>query len=88
MAWKIKCYISKSKLIICEYNAYYFSEIAFIDFTLHEIKQGIVFLGTPGIYIYIEGFFLVVFRRVYTKPGKQKILLDRGWDSNPRPSHF
>ena len=32
--------------------------------------------------------FWVVFRRVYTKPGKQKILLDRGWDSNPRPSHF
>ena len=31
--------------------------------------------------------FLVVFRRVYTKPGKQKILLDRGWDSNPRPSY-
>ncbi len=25
---------------------------------------------------------------MYTKPGKQKILLDRGWDSNPRPSHF
>ena len=32
--------------------------------------------------------FRVVFRRVYAKPGKQKILLDRGWDSNPRPSHF
>ena len=32
--------------------------------------------------------FLVVFRRVYTKPGKQKIILDRGWDSNPRPSYF
>ncbi len=25
---------------------------------------------------------------MYTKPGKQKILLDRGWDSNPRPSHY
>ena len=25
---------------------------------------------------------------MYTKPGKQKILLDRGWDSNPRPSYF
>ena len=45
---EIKCYLSKSKLIICEYNAFYFSEIAFIGFTLHEIKQGIVFLGTPG----------------------------------------
>jgi hypothetical protein len=49
IAWKTKCYISKSKLILCEYNAFYYSEIAFIDFTLHEIKQGIVFLGTPGI---------------------------------------
>ncbi len=45
----IKCYISKSKLILREYNAFYFSEIAFIGFTLHEIKQGIVFWGTPGI---------------------------------------
>ena len=42
-------FISKSKLILCEYNAFYYSEIAFIDFTLHEIKQGIVFFGTPGI---------------------------------------
>ncbi len=25
---------------------------------------------------------------MYTKPGKQKIPLDRGWDSNPRPSHY
>ncbi len=25
---------------------------------------------------------------MYTKPGKQKILLHRGWDSNPRPSHY
>ncbi len=25
---------------------------------------------------------------MYTKPGKQKILLDRGWDSNPRPLHY
>ena len=48
IARKIKCYISKSKLILCEYNAFYFSEIAFIGFTLHEIKQGIVFFGTPG----------------------------------------
>jgi hypothetical protein len=45
---KCKCYISKSKLILCEYNAFYFSEIAVIGFTVHEIKQGIVFLGTPG----------------------------------------
>jgi hypothetical protein len=50
MARKCKCYISKSKLILCEYNAFYFSEIAVIGFTVHEIKQGIVFFGTPGIY--------------------------------------
>jgi hypothetical protein len=31
------------------YNGFYYSEIAFIGFTLHEIKQGIVFFGTPGI---------------------------------------
>ncbi len=40
---------SKSKLILREYNAFYFSEIAFIGFILHEIKQGIVLFGTPGI---------------------------------------
>ena len=38
IAQKIKCYISKSKLILCKYNAFYFSEIAFIDFTLHEFN--------------------------------------------------
>ena len=37
--------------MLCEWNAFYFSEIAFIDFTLHEIKQCIVFFGTPGICI-------------------------------------
>ena len=42
--------LSKSKLILCEWNAFYFSEIAFIDFTLHEIKQCIVFLGNPVFY--------------------------------------
>ena len=39
IARKIKCYISKSKLILCEYTAFYFSEIAFTGFTLHEIKR-------------------------------------------------
>ena len=48
IARKIKCCISKSKLIICEYNGFYFSKIAFIGFTLHEIKEGIVFFETPG----------------------------------------
>jgi hypothetical protein len=48
MARRCKCFISKSKLILCEYNAFYFSEIAVIGFTVHEIKQGIVFFGTPG----------------------------------------
>ena len=51
IAQKIKCYILKSKLIICEYNGFYFSELTFIGFTLHEIKEGIVFFGTPGIYL-------------------------------------
>jgi hypothetical protein len=34
------CYISKSKLILREYNAFCFSAIAFRGFTLYEIKQG------------------------------------------------
>ena len=46
----MNCDILKSKLIVCEWNAFYFTEIAFIGFTLHEIKQCIVFFGTPGIY--------------------------------------
>ena len=41
------CDILKSKLILCEWNAFYFIEIAFIGFTLHEVKQCIVFLGHP-----------------------------------------
>ena len=44
----MNCDILKSKLILCEWNAFYFIEIAFIGFTLDEIKQCIVFLGTPG----------------------------------------
>ena len=44
----MNCDILKSKLIFCEWNALYFIEIAFIGFTLHEIKQCIVFFGTPG----------------------------------------
>ncbi len=50
-------------LILCEYNAFYFSEIAFIGFTLHEIKQGIVFFGTPGI-CYKVYKFLVEFQNL------------------------
>ena len=49
IAWIINCDILKSKFIICESNA--FIEIAFIGFTLHEIKQCIVFFGTPSTYI-------------------------------------
>ena len=49
MAWKMNCDILKSKLIVCEWNAFYFIEIAFIGFTFDEIKQCIVFFGTPGI---------------------------------------
>jgi hypothetical protein len=48
MARKCKRYISKYKLILCEYNAFYLSEIAVIGFTVREIKRGIVFWGTPG----------------------------------------
>ena len=45
----MNCDILKSKLILCEWNAFCFVETAFICFTLHEIKQCIVFFGTPGI---------------------------------------
>ena len=45
--------ILKSKLILCEWNAFYFIEIAFIGFTLDEIKQCIVFFGTPGIILQV-----------------------------------
>ena len=48
IAWKMNCDILKSKLIVCEWNAFYFIEIAFIGFTFDEIKQCIVFFGTPG----------------------------------------
>ena len=58
IARKIECYISKSKLILCKWNAFYFSEIVFIDFTSHEIKQCIVFFATPGI-LYINEIVLV-----------------------------
>ena len=51
-----RVYISKSKLTLCEWNAFYFSEIAFIDFTSHEIKQCIVFFGTPGTLTLIKSF--------------------------------
>ena len=36
---KFKCYISKSKLVLSKCNDLYFIAIAFIAFTLHEIKQ-------------------------------------------------
>ena len=45
----MNCDILKSKLIVCEWNDFYFIEIAFIGFTFDEIKQCIVFFGTPGI---------------------------------------
>ena len=34
----MNCDILKSKLILCEWNTFYFIEIAFIRFTLDEIK--------------------------------------------------
>ena len=48
IAWKINCDLLKSKLNLCEWNAFYFNELAFIGFTLHEIKQCIAFFGTPS----------------------------------------
>ena len=48
IAWKMNCDLLKSKFIVCESNAFYFIEMAFIGFRLHEIKQSIVFFGTPG----------------------------------------
>ena len=58
IAWKINWDILKSKLILCEWNAFYFMEIAFIDFMLHEIKQCIVFFGTPGSITFKFAFWL------------------------------
>ena len=43
IACKFTCYISKSKLVLYECNDLYFIAIAFIAFTLHEIKQCPVF---------------------------------------------
>jgi hypothetical protein len=55
-----KCYISKSKSVVSECNDLYFIVIAFIAFTLHEIKQCPVFWDirqTAGG----DEFFVVVF---------------------------
>ena len=54
IAWKMNCDILKSKLILCKWNAFYFIEKAFICFTLHEIKQCIVFFWTPGTIYTVE----------------------------------
>ena len=48
IASKFKCYISKSKLILSECNDLSFIAIAFIAFTLNQIKRCPVFFGTPG----------------------------------------
>jgi hypothetical protein len=42
-------YASKSKLLLSECNDLYFIAIAFIAFTLNEIKQSPVFGGTPAV---------------------------------------
>ena len=55
----MNCDILKSKLILCEWNAFYFIEIAFIGFMLDEIKQCIVFFGTPGIIPFHQNLFLL-----------------------------
>ena len=64
IARKMKCYISKSKLILCEQNAFYFSEIGFTNFTLHEIKQCIVCFGTPAMLL--KNFIHPVVQIIYT----------------------
>ena len=46
----MNCDILRSNLIPCEWTAFYFIETPFIGFTLHEIKQCIVFWGTPGTF--------------------------------------
>ena len=51
----MNCDILKSKLILCEWSAFYFIEIAFIGLTLDEIKQCIVFSGTLGI-LYMKNY--------------------------------
>ena len=46
----VKSYLKstvRSKLIHCEWNAFYFIEIPFIGFTLHEIKQCSFFFRHP-----------------------------------------
>ena len=48
------CDILKSKLIVCEWNAFYFIGIGFIGFSLDEIKQCIVFFGTPGTIVLLN----------------------------------
>ena len=60
----MNCDILKSKLIFCEWNAFYFIEIAFIGFTLDEIKQCIVFFGTPGRGTVCEIIVVIVFVKV------------------------
>jgi uncharacterized membrane protein YesL len=60
----MKClglYISKSKLAFRPYNKTYLSVIAFIVFTLHEIKHRKFFLGHP-VYIYI---YLIIYEIKY-----------------------
>jgi hypothetical protein len=49
IACKFKCYISKSKLVLSECNDRYLLAIAFIAFTLHEIRPCLVLfsLGHP-----------------------------------------
>jgi hypothetical protein len=53
IACKFKCNISKSKLVLSECNDLYFFAIAFIAFTLHEIKQYPAFFwDTRYIYVF------------------------------------
>ena len=50
-ARKIARYISKSKLILCEYSDFYLSEIAFIGFAFYVIQQCICFFFGQPVYL-------------------------------------
>ena len=59
IAWKMNCDILKSKLIVCEWNAFCFIEIAFIGFTFDEIKQCIVFFWDTRYVLCVSDISLV-----------------------------
>ena len=63
--------IVKYKLILSEWNAFYFIEIAFIGFTLHQIKQCIVFFWDTWyiIYLYASSTKIVIWNSIFLRVG-------------------